>query len=200
MNKLIKKYGFYMHPKQAQSLYNIFRDKYYTGIGSRETPEYILSKMIAIAEFLAYEGYILRSGGAEGADTAFEQGCDKYSKSKKEIYLPWFNFNGNNSPLHTPHQFAFKIARQYHPYWHRFRNNGVKKLMARNVHQIMGQDLQTPSDFVIGYTLPTKGGTIFGLSLAKKYNIPTLNLFDIKNPDLIIPKFMDFYEECKSIN
>jgi len=34
-------------------------------------------------------GYTLRSGGANGADTAFEEGC-----CRKELYLPWPGFNG----------------------------------------------------------------------------------------------------------
>ena len=46
--------------------------KYYTGIGSRKTPENILKKFKDIATFLETKQYILRSGGAEGADSAFE--------------------------------------------------------------------------------------------------------------------------------
>lgn len=56
---------------------------YYTGIGSRETPEEVLSLFTIVGEFLAKKGYILRSGGAKGADKAFEVGCDK-AKGKKE--------------------------------------------------------------------------------------------------------------------
>lgn len=37
--------------------------------------------------FIRKEGCILRSGGAEGADTAFENGVR--SLYNKEIYLPW---------------------------------------------------------------------------------------------------------------
>ena len=49
--------------------------KPYTGIGSRETPTAILDLMIAIGGVLAQRGFTLRSGGADGADDAFEQGC-----------------------------------------------------------------------------------------------------------------------------
>ena len=47
--------------------------KYYTGIGSRETPKDIMQLMSKLAYKLASEGYILRSGAAQGADTAFEE-------------------------------------------------------------------------------------------------------------------------------
>lgn len=45
--------------------------KYYTGIGSRQTPKDILKLMEDIAFKLAQKGYILRSGAAGGADTAW---------------------------------------------------------------------------------------------------------------------------------
>ena len=51
--------------------------KYYTGIGSRETPDSILSLFNDIVFQLAGLGYTLRSGGADGADTAFEEGCSE---------------------------------------------------------------------------------------------------------------------------
>ena len=46
----------------------------YTGIGSRETPHHILTLMTEIANILDNIGYTLRSGGADGADTAFALG------------------------------------------------------------------------------------------------------------------------------
>ena len=61
----------------------------YAGIGSRKTPVHILSKMRRVAERLEVRGYTLRSGGADGADTAFEEGC-----KRKEIFLPQPGFNG----------------------------------------------------------------------------------------------------------
>lgn len=43
----------------------------YTGIGSRNAPEHILELCTYLGEFLAKTEWILRSGGAEGCDTAF---------------------------------------------------------------------------------------------------------------------------------
>lgn len=72
--------------------------RYYTGIGSRSTPQNILRLFESLAVTLADEKNVLRSGGAEGADTAFEFGafsCDA------EIYLPGKSFNGRYSDGQT---------------------------------------------------------------------------------------------------
>lgn len=73
---------------------------FYTGIGNRDTPYEYLEKMTALAFLLEKEGYILRSGGAEGADTAFENGVR--SLYYKEIYLPWTFFNNKVHGYVTP--------------------------------------------------------------------------------------------------
>lgn len=52
--------------------------KYYTGVGSRETPEHILKFIEDVAYWLAGRGYTGRSGSAAGADTAFEQGFNRH--------------------------------------------------------------------------------------------------------------------------
>ena len=46
--------------------------KIFVGIGSRETPKELLSEITKFAAIMASKGWILRSGGAQGADTAFE--------------------------------------------------------------------------------------------------------------------------------
>jgi len=48
------------------------RKMIYAGVGSRETPPEMLKKMTAISKKLAAQGYVLQSGGAIGADMAFE--------------------------------------------------------------------------------------------------------------------------------
>lgn len=60
---------------------------YYAGVGSRETPQDVLKIMWKIGRYLALNGYTLRSGGgAKGADTAFENGCDSVRGSKEIFY------------------------------------------------------------------------------------------------------------------
>ena len=59
---------------------------YYTGIGARNTPDKVLDLFMNIAKYLATKDFTLRSGAANGADSAFEKGCD-ISNGSKEIYL-----------------------------------------------------------------------------------------------------------------
>lgn len=47
--------------------------RYYTGIGSRETPEDFLKLFTQVARYLEIKGFTLRSGHARGADYAFEK-------------------------------------------------------------------------------------------------------------------------------
>ncbi len=65
----------------------------YAGVGSRETPDNVLVQMTKIATFLENKGFTLRSGGAPAADDAFEKGVH-IIHGKKEIFLPWYKFNG----------------------------------------------------------------------------------------------------------
>ena len=119
---------------------------YYAGIGSRETPEEIIDLFIDVAKHLAEKGYILRSGGACGADASFEAGCC-LADGQKEIYLPWNGFEGSASRLVVKDKRAFEIAEKFHPYWHNL-SQGARKLQARNSHQVLGWDLNTPSKLI----------------------------------------------------
>src|SRR5690606_12262312 len=100
--------------------------KYYTGIGSRETPKDILCLMVEVARKLSHLGWILRSGGAEGADTAFEIGAlDKGAIVLPEIYIPWVGFNNHgvmDRGIILPQkdklwQHAQEMASEIHPAW-----------------------------------------------------------------------------------
>lgn len=116
--------------------------------------------------------FVLRSGGANGADLAFEQGVDR-AYGAKEICLPWRGFNNSDSDLIVSDRKAFEIAERYHPYWFHLKE-GAKKLQARNSHQVLGKDLNTPSSFVICWTKNGKGqgGTGQAIRIAKAYDIP----------------------------
>lgn len=123
----------------------------YAGIGSRTTPGDILTLMHKFG-YAFGRNAILRSGAAPGADAAFEAGCDE-AQGQKEIYLPWRRFNGypHDGALHDPSEAAMELAAQYHPGW-RYLKRSVKKLIARNGHQVLGQDLKTPVDLVVCWT------------------------------------------------
>ena len=145
---------------------------YYAGIGSRETPIDILHLFKKVAYYLSQKEFILRSGGAKGADKAFEVGCDNFN-GQKEIYLPWPYFEGSDSNLIVKDPKAFEISEKFHPYWHNLSQR-AKKLQARNSHQVLGLDLNTPSKFIICWTKNGKGsgGTGQAIRIAKVFNIP----------------------------
>lgn len=163
----------------------------YTGIGSRETPENILQTMRNIGYTLAKYGWTLRSGHAEGADQAFEYGARMAvtvrNPLRMEIYLPWPNFN--NPPVDHPdyitpsrdcpdtYEEALQAAENFHPAWSKC-TDGARKMHARNVYQIGGRDLNTPTNFVICWTKEGKrgGGTGEALRIAEFLKIPIFDL------------------------
>ena len=176
---------------------------YYAGIGSRETPTEILKLFENLGKFLVKKEFILRSGHAPGADISFENGVDKVN-GKKEIYLPWRNFEGSDSNLIVNDVKAYEIAEKYHPYWHNLKQ-GAKKLQARNSHQVLGWDLNTPSEFVICWTEKGKGkgGTGQAIRIATAYNIPVFDAgrFDsINEIKLALKEFLIKYSILKELN
>lgn len=151
--------------------------KYYTGVGSRETPSDILIIIQSLASYLAKQNYILRSGGAIAADTAFEKGCDLV-QGKKEI------FYASDATSET-----LRLAKQIHPAWHRC-NDYSKNLHARNCFQVLGRDLKTPSEFLICWTTDGRhiGGTRTAIKLAMNNNIPVINLGIKEDYDAVLEK------------
>lgn len=142
---------------------------YYTGVGSRDTPQRVLQIMTRIALKLEVDGYTLRSGGAVGADQAFERGA-----AVKHI------FHANDA---TP--AAMNIASMYHAKWHAC-SPFAKKLHGRNAFQVLGPALNEPSDFLICWTRDgcihhnartiNTGGTGTAISIASMRGVPVHNL------------------------
>ncbi len=158
--------------------------KAYTGIGARELSPNLSQEFQQIGQSLAKLGYTVRSGGAQGADSAFEAGSDTVS-GLKEIFLPWKGFNHNKSSLILPNPIpedVANIAKEIYPHWDHV-TEPVRRLHARNVMQILGWDLNDPSAFVVCYTERpyndpnAVGGTLFGIKLAEANDIPVYNFF-----------------------
>lgn len=125
----------------------------YAGIGSRITPLDMAALMYRCAYVLCDNGWTLRSGGAQGADTAFYAGCVAHPPPQRhEIYLPWLKFNTDVDPyLECPKPEAYEIAALYHPAW-TYLKRGAKALLARNVHQVLGRDLDAPVKMIVCWT------------------------------------------------
>jgi hypothetical protein len=75
------------------------------------------------------------------------------------------------------------IAAKYHPGWD-YCKFGAKKLHSRNVHQILGQNLDSPTKFVVGWTpdgattvtTNKTGGTGQAIRIAVGYGVEVFNL------------------------
>ena len=165
--------------------------KWYTGVGSRETPVEMQEFIKALAAKLAGMEFTLRSGGAKGADQAFELGwLDWYVNQspwpsgenvRAEIYTPWDGYEGHDrdglfGATKSPKDVHFKvweqaeqIAAKIHPAWDTKREDGTpvlsqgaKTLHTRNVFQVLGPHLNEPSTMLICWAKRTRNGTIKG--------------------------------------
>src|SRR5690554_3232284 len=150
--------------------------KTYAGIGSRKTPVDILDLMNQIASELSDDNWTLRSGGADGADSAFEAGA-----SKKQIFLPWsgFNIREEEGDLVLDNLQAWNVvSKHFHPAPEKC-TQGAQRLHGRNAFIILGHELSEPVDMVICWTPKGEvtGGTGLALRIAQAAEIPVFNLY-----------------------
>jgi len=164
--------------------------KFYAGIGARDTPDAVLKKMKAVGKLLAKSGFVLRSGAAKGADSAFEEGADEIDPNLKEIFLPWNGFDphrdgkkryadGKTVFADEPSKGHIDLARKYHPKYDQL-GSGPKNMHARNGSQMFGRKLDRPSDVVVCWTEggKVKGGTGQALRIAEDSGIEVVNMGD----------------------
>lgn len=173
--------------------------KWYTGVGSRETPDNILKLMEDVGFALASQGWTLRSGGALGADQAFERGMFRcvgldgpYGWTPAEIYLPWSGYEDHYKDTHgglnilpsaihfATESIAEGMAMSVHPAWEACKQ-GARKMHTRNVFQVLGATLDKPSKMLIAWTRfdkqgNPKGGTATAIKLAIENGVPVFNL------------------------
>lgn len=160
--------------------------KTYAGIGSRNTPQEILEVMAAIGSQLSDLGWMLRSGAAIGADSAFEEGCT----GAKEIFIPWEGYNDRSILEEGVYVGATALtiehAMHYHPNPAALKQ-GAKKLHARNSAIVGGLHLDDPVDMVICWTVngEVAGGTGQAMRIAIDNEIPIFNLAIDKDWDLL---------------
>jgi hypothetical protein len=158
---------------------------FYAGIGSEKTPAPVLQTMFTLAQKMGELGFTLRSGGAEGADTAFEEGAEALG-FPCEIFLPEAKFKGHPSPLHYIPAEAYRLAQQHHPAWGAVKSQLGRNLLARDGQQILGASLNSPVAFVLCWTPDgaeqgnktsiDTGGTGQAIRIASAYSIPVFNL------------------------
>lgn len=148
---------------------------YYAGVGSRETPPEVLEVMEEVAALLAGQEWILRSGGAIGADSAFGDGV-KAARGRAEIFLAKSRADLPKGIVGVRDVHA-RLVHRFHPA-PRALSPYAFKLMARNGCQVFGLDFLAPSSAVCYYTEGGKagGGTGQAIRIAKAAGIPVLDL------------------------
>lgn len=151
---------------------------FYAGIGSRETPPEVLRLMTRLASRLETLGWVLRSGGAQGADAAFARGV--HHPEHAEIYLPWEGFGSvEGGTVVGDFPRLREVAERFHPSWERC-SRGARALHTRNVAQVLGDSKNsTVSSMVICWTPRGEGGGGTGqaIRIARGYGVPVFDLY-----------------------
>lgn len=137
------------------------------GIGARATPMPILAQIEQAAMRLALGGHTGRSGGADGADTAFERGWKVIKPSTLYIYRPEAGV----------YDSWLRHAAQHHPNWDAC-SEWARKAHARNSAIICGHNLLKPAQTVLCWTPDgaVVGGTGQSLRVALAHGVPVFNL------------------------
>ena len=171
----------------------------YAGVGSRDTPRDVLAGMADVAQILGNVGFALSTGGAHGADKAFEAGALR-TDAPVTVHTPWPGYNGYRpgrdpeSDIDVVHprpgdavrgQSFLHLARKHHPAWDRCRC-GARALFLRNVSILAGalddDGTVLPVCAVIAWNPNGSahgreaGGTGHTLRVAAELGIPVVNL------------------------
>lgn len=136
---------------------------YWTGVGSRKTPKELKEKFMKISRYLEQLGFILRTGDADGADYFFRSGVK--SLKNKIIYT-----------AKDANPQSMEIASKIHPAWHNC-SDYAKKLHGRNCFQVLGEDFNSKSEFLLCWTKNGEitGGTATAINLANQNKITVFN-------------------------
>jgi len=149
-------------------------NKFYTGTGSKETPQEIQDIMFKLAEKLAKQNVILRTGEAYGAEWAFKKGCHSVL-GQKDIYLGY---------QETKESIA--MAKELYPEeWMQFSIH-ERQQHSIKVFQVLGRSLSNPSTCLILWTedgcitfnqkTQNTGHSATAIAIANRFNIPVYNL------------------------
>ena len=163
----------------------------YAGIGSRKTPPEILEAMTGLARELERAGWHLHSGGADGADTAFENGT---TSAGRTVYLPWKGYNDRTGQdcmtlTNSEQSHSQGVVSKYHGAWQRC-SRGARALHGRNhaiIHGLGHAAADRRVDAVICWTPggAAQGGTATGMKMARTAGIPILNLARVSAADAL---------------
>lgn len=156
----------------------------FTGIGASDTPASACAWLQDLSRQLAAAGWLARSGGADGADTAVEQGVAQ-AGGLMDLHLPWRGYNNRASAFFGAQPEAMRLAESVYPRWQEV-SASVQRIFGSCVHQLLGAQLQRPSDLVLVWTADgceteaersrRTGGSAIVIVLAHRRGVPVFNL------------------------
>lgn len=166
-------------------------ERFFTGVGSREAPAMYVRFATAIAKKAEAAGFKLRTGDATGMDEGFRNGTHP---SNRVVFSAKPKPGCICGPQLPNWQDAYDIAKSIHPAWERC-SPFAKLLHGRNPYQVLGEDLQTPSEFVALYAKPkgdkaVSGGTNTAYQVAVDWGIPIFNIYFKEEVNALF-KFLD---------
>lgn len=168
---------------------------YWTGIGSRDITQEEYQWAVLVGEQLTRRyGMILRSGGAGGADTAFQHGVCNVDFRRCEIWIPWEGFLPEQ--VHPDfggcEYIVAGLKRTNDAEWFYTEHTNImpwfsnmkasnKLLHGRNYYQVVGKEKAPKSSVCIFIADENSNGDISGgtrsaVLVARHYKIPTYNL------------------------
>lgn len=170
-----------------------------SGIGSRSMQDNPAASALFRKIFNAFDNLnsdnlkiILRSGGAEGADSIAEHSFS----GEKQIILPWKGFNGEHigEIIYSDDKEASDLVNQTHPAPEKL-SQGARKCLERDIWQILGPPDEKPrrkTDVVICWKEPNRtGGTAFTTEIAEKFGVPVFNVAENDELEMLRVLFKD---------
>ena len=154
----------------------------FAAIGSRRLGDHPKDEAIwrsAVAAFGALAGHgievVMRTGGAEGADTAAAQAFS----GRVDVILPWRGFNGHHEGIIYSHDAeAAAYVDRLHPALGRL-SPGARLCLERDVWQVIGPPwARRDVDLVLAWT-PSgmmAGGSAMAMRAAFSRGIPVFNI------------------------
>ena len=160
---------------------------------------------------MAELGYTLRSGAAEGSDTAFQEGVCKVDPKLTQIWLPKPNFNKKKVQhkypkcnYHNINEDMIDYAGNRYlslciiPYWDNLEED-IKRFHGRNYYQVFGVQSvvkgfpSDPDTRVCIYAAPEKNGVVEGgtrsaVYLSRYLGVPTYNVLIPKQKEELLSK------------
>ncbi|UFP94580.1 hypothetical protein [Gloeobacter morelensis] len=171
--------------KQHQAVNLLTVNRFYTGVGSTEPPPDVAALVILVAQHLAGQGMVVRTGHDKGTDAAFATAA---AAESRRIYVPHSGAGGYQDGLVVcdPETIAraTRLAASVHPHWKSY-NNFQRRAHTRRVFQLLGEDLDSPSAYVICFVPEDGDGKIQGsartiLALAQVQRIECYNLAELQ--------------------